>query len=398
MTAGSVESLRSRNRRAVLAAVQAHPRSSRAQIARTTGLSTSTVSTLVAELVDGDVLIELGETPAGRGTGGRPATSLGINPRAGAVLGIHLGHAGTRVVLTAPDGTVQAEHAEPFDVDHEPQRSLARVGETARALIEARGPARDKMLGAGVAVSAPVLDARVLASPPMLLDWGGVDLGRALHAELGLPVHLGNDATLGAMAEWRLGAGRGTENLIYVMLSEGVGAGLILGGQVHEGVSGAAGEFGHVRVTPSGQICRCGNRGCLETVVGARALVTALAHTRGPQFGVDDLLQAVTDGDVGARRLLAEAGRAVGDALAGICTVLDPGLVVLGGSLTGRPAAADALVDSARSALDQALPPVGNHAVQVRSAMLGERSEALGAALLAASRAQAQIAALADAS
>ncbi len=398
MQAGSLESLRSRNRRAVVAAVQAQPHCSRAEVARRTGLSTSTVSTLVTELVAGGVLVELGETPAGGGSGGRPAVSLGLNPRAGVVLGIHLGHAGTRVVLTSVDGTVLAERAGSFDVDHEPARSLARVAGTARELIAEQDLAPDRVFGVGVAVSAPVLDSRALGTPPILLDWGGVDIAARLGEQLGLPVHLGNDATLGALAEWRLGAGSGCDDLVYVMLSEGVGAGLVLDGRLHQGVTGAAGELGHVRVAADGHICRCGNRGCLETVVGARALVTALAHSKGPQTSVEQLLELVERDDPGARRLLADAGQVIGDALAGICTVLDPGLVVVGGDLTAGPAAAQLLVTHVGGALDRGLSPVVNRAARVVPAQLGLRSEVLGAALLAASRAEVRIAGLADAS
>jgi predicted NBD/HSP70 family sugar kinase len=396
MRTGSLESLRARNRRAVVAAVQANPASSRADIARRTGLSTTTVSTLVGELIARDVLCELG--PAREGAGGRPAVALGINPQAGAALGIHLGHAATRVVLAGPDGSVRAERSESFDVDHEPARTLERVAAAAADLIADSLVPRDRIFGAGVAVSAPVLGSRALGSPPMLLDWGEVDVSRQLGDALDLPVYLGNDATLGALAEWRLGAGAGRDDLIYVMLSEGVGAGLVLGGRLHDGATGAAGEFGHVRVRAEGHVCRCGSRGCLETIVGARALVAALAHTRGPQCTVELLLQLSEDGDRGARRLLADAGRAVGDALSSICTVLDPAVVVIGGDLVARPSAAGVLAANARDALNHALPAVGNHAIDVVASGLGARSEVLGAALLAAEHADARIADLADAS
>ncbi|GAB2471850.1 ROK family protein [Jatrophihabitans fulvus] len=392
MRTGSLESLRDRNRQAVVSAVQSRPACSRADVARLTGLSTTTVSTLVAELVADGVLVERGATRSGT-TGGRPAVALGMNPAAGAVLGIHLGHAGTRVVVTGLDGTVYAERAQQADVDHQPARSLDAVVATAQELIDTTDVAR--VLDVGVAVSAPVLDARTLGSPPMLLDWAEIDIRAILRERLGRPVHIGNDATQGALAEWRLGAGAGSDDLLYVMLSDGVGAGLVLGGRLHHGATGAAGEFGHVQVVPDGHICRCGHRGCLETVVGARALVTGLAHARGPHCTLEDLLRLVASGDPGARRLLADAGRAIGYALAGFCTMLDPRLVVLGGDLAAAPAAGSVLVESVRTALDRALPPVGNHEIEVVPAQLGSRAEALGAALLAASAASAASAAAA---
>jgi predicted NBD/HSP70 family sugar kinase len=155
----------------------------------------------------------------------------------------------------------------------------------------------------------------------------------------------------------------------------------VLGGQLHHGATGAAGELGHVTVASDGQICRCGSRGCLETVVGARALVSAVTHTRGPERSLSDLLALAKEGDPRVRRLLADAGHTVGTALAGLCTVLDPRLVIVGGAAAE---AGDALVDAVRTALDRGLPPVTSHAVKVVRGQLGPVAEALGAALLAA--------------
>jgi predicted NBD/HSP70 family sugar kinase len=389
MSTGGLESLRGRNRQAVVAAVQAHPGASRAQVARITGLSTTTVSTLVAELIAGRVLLELGTVRTG---GGRPSIRLGIDPSVGAVVGIHLGHADLRVMVTSLDGALLAEQRHELDVDHQPAQSLERVAATTVDLLGGLDVAPDRVLGLGVAVSAPVLGSRSLASPPMLLDWGGVDIIGRLSRAADAPVHLGNDATLGALAEWRLGAGVGTDDLLYVMLSEGVGAGLVLRSRLHRGATGTAGEFGHLPVVADGPVCRCGARGCLETVVGKRALVTALAHTRGPECTVEQLLDLAEQGDRGAMRLLSDAGQVVGTTLAGVCTMIDPTLVVLGGDLASRPAAGEALVRSAQQALSHALPPVANHRVRVVRAALGSRAEALGAALLAASRAKEKLA------
>jgi len=377
---GSLRSLRARNRLAVLRAVQRRPHSTRTDVARRTGLSTTTVSSLVADLLAGSVLVELDGRTRGP-AGGRPAGMLGLNPAVGSVIGIHLGHGETRVIVAGLDGIVAAEHASRADVDHQPTTTLRQVASTARRLLDELRIPDGRVFGAGVAVSAPVLASQRLSSPPMLQDWGGIDIGARLGEVLGLPVRVGNDATLGALAEWRLGAGAGVDDLFYVMLSEGVGAGLVLGGRLHEGATGAAGELGHVTVAPEGHICRCGSRGCLETVVGARALASAVAQTQGPERALSEILALAVDGDPGARRLLADAGTTVGAALAGLCTVLDPRLVVVGGAVA---AAGDVLVDALRVALDRALPPVTNHAIEVVPAQLGPATEALGAALLAA--------------
>lgn len=384
MNEEGLEPLLSRNGRAVLAAVQSRPRCSRADVARATGLSTSAVSALVGNLIGAGLLVELGINPSAGG--GRPSVSLGVAPRAGSLIGIHLGHADLRVVLTTLDGTLLAEKRHVLDVDHAPAASLDRVARSAADLMADSAVDASGVLGVGVAISAPVIGARLLGSPPMLLDWGGVDIGGILAERTGLPVHLGNDATLGALAEWRLGAGSGVDDLVYVMLGEGVGSGLILGGRLYTGATGTAGELGHLAMVSDGKICRCGSRGCLETLVSKRALVSALAHTLGPSATVEALLDLAESGDRGALRLLADAGQVLGTALAGVCTITDPRRVVVGGDLTARPDASDALLTAARRALDAALPPVANHEVQIVRARLGARAEALGAALLAASR------------
>jgi len=338
----------------------------------------------VADLVEAGLLVELGTNPSGGG--GRPSVSLGLAPQAGALVGIHLGHADLRVVLTSLDGALLTEQRHFLDVDHEPAASLDRVARSTADLLAAGDVDPDRVLGVGVAVSAPVVDSRRLASPSMLLDWGGVDISGILGERTGLPIHLGNDATLGALAEWRLGAGAAVDDLVYVMLGEGVGCGLVLGGRLHTGASGTAGELGHLRVVSDGKVCRCGARGCLETVVSKRALVSALAHTVGLDATVESLLDLADAGDRGALRLLADAGQMLGTALAGVCTITDPRLVVVGGDLTARPDSSEALLAAARQALDLALPPVANHGVRMVPAELGSRAEALGAALLAASR------------
>ena len=381
---GRRESLRSRNGQAVVAAVKSRPRCSRADVARVTGLSTSAVSTLVADLIEAEVLVELGTKASG--AGGRPAVALGLAPRAGSLVGIHVGHADLRVVLTSLDGTVLMQQRHFLDVDHEPAASLDQLARSTADLLATGDVDRARVLAVGVAVSAPVVDSRMLASPPMLLDWGGVDIAGVLGERTGLPVHIGNDATLGALAEWRLGAGTAVDDLVYVMLGEGVGCGLVLGGRLHTGASGTAGELGHLPVVSDGKICRCGSRGCLETVVSKRALVSALAHTMGLEANVGTLLDLADVGDRGALRLLTDAGDVLGKALAGVCTIADPSLVVIGGDLTARPESSETLLVAARQALGQALPPVANHDVQIVRAELGPRAEALGAALLAASR------------
>src|SRR3954447_14180105 len=152
------ESLRSRNGQAVVAAVYSRPRSSRADFARVTGLSTSAVSTLVADLIEAEVLVELGTKASD--AGGRPAVALGLAPRAGSLVGIHLGQADLRVVLTSLDGTVLMQQRHFLDVGHEPAASLDQLARSTADLLATGDVDRARVLAAGGAVSAPVVDSR----------------------------------------------------------------------------------------------------------------------------------------------------------------------------------------------------------------------------------------------
>jgi predicted NBD/HSP70 family sugar kinase len=383
---GSLTALRGANRLRVIEAVQHRGGASRVELVAATGLSRSTVSSVVGELLAEQVLAEqvLAERPdrpGGHAPGGagRPAALLTLNPALGALLGVHLRHDGARVAVADLAGTLLAEALDELDVDHHAQQAIGRVATQVSGLLDQAGVAARPLLGAGVAVSAPVSTSA--AGPDLLQAWRGIDVASELGSALGVPVYLGNDANLGAIAEWTFGAGRGSENLVYVMMADGVGAGLILGGQLYQGSHGAAGELGHVVVSPDGPVCRCGSRGCLETVSGAEALRASLRYRHGADLSLAAVLGLIRDGDPGARRAVEDAGRAVGRALAAICAVLDPRLVVVGGQLA---AAGAPLLDGIRAELSRWLPPSLEEGLTVVGGQLGARAEVLGAIALAA--------------
>jgi predicted NBD/HSP70 family sugar kinase len=379
---GSLENLRRRNRSLVLRAVQADGATSRVDIIRTTGLSRTTVSSLVSQLLAEGLLAESnnrGPSSAGRQTG-RPPTRLTLEPSGGAVLGIHLRHDGIRLALADLAGSVLAEVLVDLDVDHRADAAMEFIQDAAKDLLLDTGTRSDRVLGAGVAVSSPMHTSSG-HGPALLTTWHDIDIPAAFGARLGMPVNVGNDANLGATAERYFGAARNSRNLVYVMLAEGIGAGLFLDGRPYFGSKGVAGEFGHVVVAPGGRVCRCGNRGCLETVAGAEALAGALPTRddgRAPDLG--EVLAACAEGDAGAVRVVADAGRAVGTALAGVCTMLDPELVVIGGrtALAGQP-----LIDGISETLRRGVPPTDEVPVPVLAGHLGVRAEVLGAVALA---------------
>lgn len=388
----STAPVRARNLLLLAEHVQAERATTRAALARVTGLSRTAVSSLVTELLDRRVLVEPPGVPNSTGaavTTGRPAVGLSINPQAGALVGIHLAHDGVRIALSDLTATVFAETGHPLDVDHEPGDTLEYAANAALDLLHDNRIEPQRVLGLGVAVAAPITVARHELSPTTVLrDWAGVDIAARLHERTGAPIFVANDANLGAIAESRFGAGRGVDDLVYVMLSDGVGAGLILGGRLYEGSAGSAGELGHVTVQPDGQVCRCGNRGCLETVAGTRALVAALGSTGARAASTDDMIALVESGHPAAQRVLVDAGRTVGHALAGICTVLNPRMVIVGGK-TAK--AGDPLIRGIRDALSLALSPLDNRSIEVVVGSLGDRAELVGALSLAGTNAVARL-------
>ena len=272
---GSLESLRELNRLRVVDALRSAGRLSRSEIARRTGLSRSTVSTLVADLVERGFIVERADDDdAAPPRAARRRCSASTAPPAPPSASTST-TTSVRVAVSDLSRTVLAEAVEPVDVDHDAGRSM----DLAARLVEPGArprPAstRRRVLGVGVAIAGPV-DAEhgALHRSSILPGWDGVDLADELGARLGLPVHVDNDANLGALAEVTLGAGRNARHAAYLQISGGIGAGLIVDGRPFRGAFGAAGEMGHIVVDDNGAICRCGNRGCLETVASGPALI-----------------------------------------------------------------------------------------------------------------------------
>ena len=380
---GSLESLRELNRLRVVETLRERGTASRAEIARRTGLSRSTVSSLVADLQANGLVVEHAvlDAPATLPTG-RPPTLLSLDRSAGAVIGIDFGHDRVHAAVSDLSRTILAETVRPLDVDHRAGEALDLAAELADALLAEAGLDRADVIGIGVALSGPIDHARgAVHATSILPGWAGVEVVSEISGRIGgLPVQLDNDANLGALAEVTLGAGREARNALYVMISSGIGAGLIIDGRPYRGRSGMAGEIGHVLVDETGPICRCGNRGCLETFVSGPALADLLRSSRGEQLDVVDIVRLARGGDAGASRVIADAGRVLGRVVAAVCNVFNPEMVVVGGDLSES---GDLLLDPMREAVSRyAIAPAAADAKLV-AGELGERAQVLGALALA---------------
>ncbi|OIV35558.1 transcriptional regulator [Mangrovactinospora gilvigrisea] len=378
-TPGSQSSLHRANLDRVLQAVRMAGSLTQAEIARTTGLSAATVSNIVRELRGAGTVVVTPTTS----TGGRRARSVALSEDAGLVVGVDFGHSHLRVAVGNLAHRVLAEQLEPVDVDASAAEGLARAEALVMRLLRDVDRSPEKVVGVGLGVPGP-LDGGTgaIGSTAILPGWVGVRPAQELSDRLGMPVHVDNDANLGALGELVWGAGRGLGDLAYIKIASGVGAGLVINGRVYRGPGGTAGEIGHSTVDDSGPICRCGNRGCLETFTNARHLLGLLAGSHGPDLTVPRMVRLAQAGDLGCRRVIADVGRQVGTAVADLCNLLNPSRVILGGDLAG---AGELLLEPIRETVARHAIPSAAQQLSVVAGTLGSRAEVLGALALAMS-------------
>jgi glucokinase-like ROK family protein len=359
---------------------------SRAEIARRTGLSRSTVSSLVADLQADGLVVERPEPGSAFGAqGGRPPILLSFDASAGAAVGIDFGHSHLRVAVSDLASTILSERKLPLDTDHDAQQGLELAAEMVSDALADAGVPRTAVIGAGMGLPGPIEQVEgIVGSSAILPGWIGMTAATEMRRRLDIPVMVDNDANLGALAEAAFGAGRDAGDLIYLKVSSGIGAGLILNGRLYRGSAGLAGELGHVLVDPDGIVCRCGNRGCLETVAATGALVDLLRRSHGEDLTVDAMLDAARAGDLGCRRVIHDAGRALGQVVATLLNVLNPELLVVGGDLAG---AGNLLLDGVRESVSRAALPEAARRAEVVAGVLGERAQVLGALALVVSEA-----------
>jgi glucokinase-like ROK family protein len=384
---GSLETLRRLNRLRVIDALRDEGLISRAEIARRTGLSRSTVSSLVSELQADGLVIERPEPAAAYGDqGGRPPILLSFDASAGVAVGIDFDHHHLRVAVSDLSSRILAEREQQLDTDHAAHEGLDAAAELVGELLAEAGVDEARVIGAGMCLPGPVhRPTGVVGSTAILPGWVGVAAAEEMHRRLDLPILVDNDANLAALAEAAFGAGRDAKDLVYLMISSGIGAGLVLNGRLYRGAEGLAGELGHVLVDAEGPVCRCGNRGCLETVAGTDALADLLRRSHGDGLDGRAIVRLAREGDLGCRRVIADAGRAIGKAAATLVNVLNPELLIVGGDLSD---AGELLLDGVRESLERSALPTAVQAAAVVAGSLGDRAEVLGAIALVLSEAE----------
>jgi predicted NBD/HSP70 family sugar kinase len=371
------EQLRTRNVASLVGALRHHGSVSRAELVRATGLSRTTVVSIIDELAERGLIVERQEDASERQRGrGRPAALIRLHPSAGVALGICVGREDVRVALADLSLTVLAHRHARFELDTPAETLLDLTFRLVDAALHEAGLRPADLIGVGLGLPSPIDPETGAVDPSILTNWANRPVREILSTRLGTRVAIENDANLEALAEAAMGAASGLPDVIYVKVSWGIGGALLLNGRLRRGNAGSAGELAHIQVRDDGPLCRCGRRGCLGNFASGHTIVDAIEAVHGAHLDLDAVARLAATGDAGVCRVLVDAGREIGLVLGSLCSVLNPAAVIVGGELawTGAP-----LLAGMREGIDRAALPA-SASVRILPAALPEMGGALGAA------------------
>ena len=361
---------------------------SRSHLAELMGVSRTTVAAEVNRL---DQLGLAHESGLAKSRGGRRSTMVDLAEDARFV-GIAIG--ATRIGVGLTDGrlNVLSTHDVECDIRTGPEQVLAAALEAARQVLDKAGV--ESPLGCGVGVPGPVdFDRGVSVSPPLMPGWDGYPVRDAVSLGLGCPVVLDNDVNVMAIGELHSGVAKNNRDFLFVKLGTGIGCGIVVSGELYRGVAGCAGDIGHIRIDDSGPTCVCGNAGCLEAYAGGAALareanaaarsgrsnVLATLLAEKGELTAEDVGIAVTRGDAAAAALLRDSAQHVGNVLASLVSFFNPGLIVIGGRVTGL---GHGLLAEMRGVIYRRSLPLATGTLPIVLSELGDMAGVVGAARL----------------
>ncbi|MET7377656.1 ROK family protein [Streptomyces sp. NPDC005526] len=355
----------------------------RGALQQATGLSRATVGQRLDRLFRAGWLREGAGGPVDSPLGGRPSITLEFDDAHAVVLAADLDTRHARAAVLSLTGEILAEHGGTLVVEDGPEAVLGELGSWFAELLRGTGHRPDEVCGIGLAVPGPVdSETGRVVQPPIMPGWDGYDirgrLARAFTEHTGappVPVLVDNDANLRAYGEQRTGY-PDCSAFVLVKVSTGIGAGVVVGGSIYRGVDGGAGDIGHIRVGAEA-LCRCGSHGCLAAVASGGAVARRLAEAGVPAASGSDVRDLLAAGHPQTTALAREAGRLVGDVLATVVTLLNPGVLMIAGDLAGTP-----FVTGVRELLYQRALPRSTAHLAVVTSRLGERAGLVGAGAL----------------
>lgn len=360
---------------------------SRAEISRQLDLSRSTVTEIVKELIPTGLVAEVGN---GESSGGRKPILLEFQDDAKVILGIDIGATHVSVAMTNLRGKLLFWKEKDYPVRENVEGTFNAIDELCNDCFSTLKHGSDMLLSIGVSVPSPVdpIHPEYL-SETIIPSWHGKSGLEILREKYGVPVYLDNDANLGALAEHWWGAGKAVNDLIYIKISNGIGAGYILGGKLYRGSKGIAGEMSHMPIDPNGRLCGCGLRGCLATVISAWALkerigiLSNLYPNSSLLNGIPsiiDIENAALNGDQLAIQVVTEATNYLTIAITSLVNLINPDMIIIGGSLSRL---GELVINPIQKKIDECALVSSVSKTKILTSKLGSQGIALGAATLA---------------
>ncbi len=350
----------------------------RAELADTTGLARSTIALRVDALMHLGLIAPVGDAVS---TGGRPSSRFALNPGARVVLAADLGASHAILAVTDLTGAVLAEHRGAIDIAQGPEVVLGWMVEKARELLAELDRQHGELIAIGIGLPGPVQHSTGRpVHPPIMPGWDGFDVPGWVQQHLQVPVLVDNDVNISALGE-RAAAWPDIEHLLFVKVATGIGAGVISGGLLQRGAEGIAGDIGHVQIPRgAGVPCHCGNRGCLEAMASGPAIAAALRTDGLDTHTGQDVIELVKRGDIQAIQAVRQAGRDLGEVLTACVSLVNPSVIVIGGSMAQ---AGEHLIAGVRELVyARSMPLATQHLTIVQSAA-GSDAAVIGASMLA---------------
>ena len=356
----------------------------RSELADATGLGRTTVAQRIDTLVASKLVGAAGEATS---SGGRPPARFAFNPRARLVLGVDVGATHVHLAVSDLAANVLADEVVDLDVAVGPEKVLTWVVDRSRVLVRRAGRRLGDVVGVGIGLPGPVEFATGRpTSPPIMPGWDGFDVPGFVRQSLRVDVVVDNDVNVMALGE-RFLAFPGVDHLMFVKVATGIGCGIILDGALCRGAKGAAGDLGHVQVPgDASAVCRCGNIGCLEAVASGAAVARGLSELGIEAGSSRDVVALARSGSTEAIGLIRDAGRRIGDVLASAVSLLNPSIIVIGGSLAE---AGDPLLAGVREIVYQRSLPLATADLRIVASTSGIHAGIVGAAVLAIEQALA---------
>jgi glucokinase-like ROK family protein len=374
--------------------IRSYGESSKSDLVTFTDFSRTKITTSIETLLDKDIIVVNDGTEY---TGGRRSKKFSLNGNFGLVAGVDIGATSIDIGIADFSGKLLVRYSEAASVKDGPIRILGRVCSLLESLILEKGLNPQLLNGIGIGVPGPVdFSVGVLMSPPIMPGWDHYPIIPTIQQWFSSAnIVVDNDVNVMAIGEIHQRAGSGVDNLIFIKIGTGIGAGIICEGQIYRGSNGCAGDVGHISVDNNGPLCHCGNRGCLEAIaagpaIASRSLEAAMAgkspilmqyyENNGQILRSEDVGKASIEGDALAIEIVRESGKYIGSVLASLVNFFNPGMIVIGGGVSNI---GDLLLSSIRQAVLSRSLPLATRDLQIVFSETGPDAGVIGAINLA---------------